>query len=838
MSARHILAALCVVGTLYAHATAAGQGRRVVCLDGSWEIAQGAMDQIPARFTHHVPVPGLADMAQPAFADVGKKPEAPTQQAFWYRCTIRIDGPVPAMATLKVHKAAFGTRVFLNGELVGDHPPCFTPGLFDVRGKLKGDGQVNELVIRVGAWRDAVGKTLPDGFDFEKIRYIPGIYDTVELILSGTPDIVRVQTVPELETKSVRAVVVLHNAAGAADAPLAARVREVASGKVVGAIQTSPLHLAAGRQQTVELRIPIAGCRLWSPEDPFLYQLELTTGADSLPARFGMRTFRFDPKTKLALLNGKPYPLRGTNVCIYRFFEDPARGDRPWREEWVRRLHRVFRSMHWNSMRYCIGFPPEAWYRVADEEGLMIQDEFPIWYGGNKWPPELKSDEIGREYTEWMQERWNHPSVVIWDAQNETVTTETGKAVAAVRKLDLSGRPWDNGYALPGDPLDTFEAHPYLAGNPAFRLANLAEMSGEVGQPKTPQGSARPNEGHNPVIINEYGWMWLNRDGTATTLSKKVYDRLLGPDSTAAQRRRTYARWLAAKTEFWRSHRHVAGVLHFCGLGYSRPDGQTSDHFLDIEKLTLDPDFQTYVGDAFAPVGVMIDFWADELAAGQRQPIPVAVINDLDRAWQGTIRLRLVQGEKTLHEQSLPCQVGAVGRQVDRFEIQAPAAPGDYQLVAERITAGEQPVRSLRDFSVLSAAQRKARAGLAQGRPVTASSTLCKNGATSPAAAVDGNPLTRWSSEFSDPQWIAVDLGQVQKVARVELSWENAYAKAYAIEVSRDGKAWKPVFATTAGKGGFEAVRFAPTEARWVRMYGTHRGTKFGYSLWELRVFP
>ena len=838
MSARHILAALCVATTFCAHATAASQGRRVVCLDGSWEIAQGTMDEMPPSFTHHVPVPGLADMAEPAFADVGKKPESPAQQAFWYRRTFRIDGPVPAMATLKIHKAAFGTRVFLNGRKIGDHPPCFTPGLFDVRWKLRGDGQANELVIRVGAWRDAVGKGLPDGFDFEKIRYIPGIYDTVELILSGTPDIVRVQTVPELETKSVRAVIVLHNAGPAADTRLAARVREVASGTIVGMVQTGSLHLAAGQQENVELRIPIAGCRLWSPENPFMYQLELTTGADSLPVRFGMRTFHFDAKTKLPLLNGKPYPLRGTNVCIYRFFEDPTRGDRPWREEWVRRLHRVFHSMHWNAMRYCIGFPPEAWYRVADEEGLMIQDEFPIWYGGNKWPPELKSDEISREYTEWMQERWNHPSVVIWDAQNETVTKETGKAVAAVRKLDLSGRPWDNGYALPGDPLDTFEAHPYLAGNPSFRLANLALMTGEVGQPKCPQGSARPNEGHNPVIINEYGWMWLNRDGTATTLSKKVYERLLGPDSTAAQRRRTYARWLAAKTEFWRSHRHVAGVLHFCGLGYSRPDGQTSDHFLDIEKLTLDPDFQTYVGDAFAPVGAMIDFWADELSAGQRQAIPVAVINDLDHAWQGMIRLRLLQGEKTLHEQSVRCQVGPVGRQVQRFEIQAPAEPGDYQLVAELIAVGEKPVRSLRDFSVLSVAQRKARAGLAQGRPVTASSTLSRDGAMSAAAVVDGNPLTRWSSEFSDPQWIAVDLGQVQKVSRVELSWESAYAKAYAIEASRDGKAWKPVFATTAGKGGFDAIRFAPTEARWVRMHGTQRGTKFGYSLWELRVFP
>ena len=115
----------------------------------------------------------------------------------------------------------------------------------------------------------------------------------------------------------------------------------------------------------------------------------------------------------------------------------------------MRRLHRAFKGMHWNSLRYCIGFPPEFWYRIADEEGILIQDEFPIWHGHQAGRRELKSEELIQEYTEWMQERWNHPCVVIWDAQNETVTAETGKAIQAVRGLDLSNRPWDNGYGQP-----------------------------------------------------------------------------------------------------------------------------------------------------------------------------------------------------------------------------------------------------------------------------------------------------------------------------------------------------------------------------------------------------
>ena len=148
--------------------------------------------------------------------------------------------------------------------------------------------------------------------------------------------------------------------------------------------------LDGNAEQTVEVRLPIRHCRLWSPEDPFLYELETSTGADTLRTRFGMREFRLDHETGRAMLNGRPYFLRGSNVTLYRFFEDPQCADRPWREDWVRRLHRAFKGMHWNALRYCIGFPPESWYRIADEEGMLIQDEFPIWQG-NQWPSPLSS---------------------------------------------------------------------------------------------------------------------------------------------------------------------------------------------------------------------------------------------------------------------------------------------------------------------------------------------------------------------------------------------------------------------------------------------------------------
>ena len=93
-----------------------------------------------------------------------------------------------------------------------------------------------------------------------------------------------------------------------------------------------------------------------------------------------MRSFRFDPADaaggaqRQALL-----PARHQRHASTASSRTPQRGDLPWRADWVRRLHQQFKTMHWNSIRYCIGFPPEFWYDIADEEGFLIQDEFPIW---------------------------------------------------------------------------------------------------------------------------------------------------------------------------------------------------------------------------------------------------------------------------------------------------------------------------------------------------------------------------------------------------------------------------------------------------------------------------
>ena len=125
-------------------------------------------------------------------------------------------------------------------------------------------------------------------------------------------------------------------------------------------------------------------------------------------------------------------------------------------------------------------------------------------------------------------------------------------------------------------------------------------------------------------------------------------------------------------------------------------------------------------------------------------------------------------------------------------------------------------------------------ANAAQGRPAIASSA---EGADVPAsAAVDGNAGTRWSSAFSDPQWIQADLGAASTICRVVLQWEAAYAVAFQIQTSDNATTWTPVYTTTSGTGGTQTLDVTGT-GRYVRMYGTVRATAYGYSLWELQIF-
>jgi hypothetical protein len=731
--------------------TAGGQTthRTTLSLDGQWDVEDSVgADEMPAAYHHTAPVPGLTHSAVPAFADVdqyqsrqllsnlvhqGRYSQADYDKLgsargishqqrnyFWYRKTFQAPDQ-NAVALLKVNKAQFGTVAYLNGVRIGEHEPCFTAAWFNVTQAIQW-GKSNELVIRIGAHPGVLPATVSQGTDFEKNRWTPGIYDDVTLMVMNNPVISTVQVAPQLASPSnpVASILVqteLHNYSDrAVTAKVMQQVLEWKSRAAASDRFEARVEIPAGGQKTVTQYLLVPKAHLWSPEDPFLYQVATSTAGDDVTTRFGMREFRFDTVTQRAYLNGRPYFLRGSNITLHRFFEDPDVGTLPWDEAWLHRLLvEIPKQLHWNAFRFCIGPVPDRWLEIADENGLLIENQYFVWTGHPAWSTYQNSydtNEMITEYSEWMRDNWNHPSVAIWDATNESWLPKfTGTIIPAVRSLDLSRRPWENSYNAPVGADDPVPDHQYLlwglamkdAPDHSIQMTDLEELEGPV------TNNSTSKTGH-AMILNEYGWLWLNRDGTPTLLTQKLYPRLLGDRNTTENRFALQAYLLGGETEFWRAYRRYAGVLHFVYLTASDPKAFTSDHFSDLKNLKLEPHFEKAMEQAFNPLGVYLNFWQPSLNAAEPRDYTIAMVNDEDRPRSGKLRLAFTDdaGREAAAEEEL-FSLAPLGAQSYTMTLKTPLAPGSYSLkaIATAEDDSAHPVISRREVMVRQVAAEK-----------------------------------------------------------------------------------------------------------------------------------
>ena len=126
---------------------------------------------------------------------------------------------------------------------------------------------------------------------------------------------------------------------------------------------------------------------------------------------------------------------------------------------------------------------------------------------------------------------------------------------------------------------------------------------------------------------------------------------------------------------------------------------------------------------------------------------------------------------------------------------------------------------------------------LAKGATATASSS--QSAEYAPGKAIDGRGNTRWSSKRNDNEWFMLDLGQPKTVGQIRLDWEAAAGRDYVVQFSNDGKTFTDVYTVTNGKkGAREIIRIKPRETRYIRILGRKRASQFGYSLWEMMVYP
>ena len=149
------------------------------------------------------------------------------------------------------------------------------------------------------------------------------------------------------------------------------------------------------------------------------------------------------------------------------------------------------------------------------------------------------------------------------------------------------------------------------------------------------------------------------------------------------------------------------------------------------------------------------------------------------------------------------------------------------------ITRGTGYGYSLWDFEVYGTPATQSTINIALKKPAFSSSDEAAGVAAQ--YAVDGDSNTRWASQFLDNQWIYVDLGTSQKISRIILSWETAYASAYKIQVSNDATNWTDIYSTTTGDGNIDDLT-VNGNGRYVRVLSVTRATGYGLSLWDFNI--
>jgi hypothetical protein len=422
------------------------------------------------------------------------------------------------------------------------------------------------------------------------------------------------------------------------------------------------IALHAGGQATVEISVPVSAMRLWSPADPFLYEAVVTVAEraealDSTAARFGMREFTISGGD--FLLNGERILLRGGNIAFHRFLSDPERATLPWDLAWAKRLLiDIPRAHHFNFFRNHLGQMYNRWYDLADEHGMLLQNEWPFWTTTGT------REQITREFSRWLEDNWNHPSIVLWDALNESTDPVVEQEVIPAMKWLDPTRPWE--------PVDVHEQHPYIY---SLGPVLVDRRFGFTDALDSIEKSVRPS------MVNEFLWWWLDAHGEPTRLTREVLERWLGPVFTAQE---VVARQSFLASELVELFRRmdVDAIQPFVYLSNSA--GPTGHWFSGpIADLQPKPVLRA-LANAFAPFGLSVELWDRHFIPRERRLVPVHLFNDSAEERAGHLRWGVADATGTwVNEEICEVKIAPVSRVVHSVEFRFPGAAGEYAAMAE-----------------------------------------------------------------------------------------------------------------------------------------------------------
>jgi beta-glucuronidase len=315
----------------------------------------------------------------------------------WYRRAFQVPAEAKGKRLFVCFDGAnYSTRAYLNARELGRHEGGFTPFNFEITDKL-GSG-TNTLIVGVSntRWGDGIPGKTTDWWNYG------GITRDVRLVAVPGTFIENFQL--QLAKGSANHATGWVQVAGVElPAKVEVHIEELGVRKSFDVDKT-------GR---VALSLDLDHLQRWSPESPKLYKVQVRAGEDLVSERIGFRTL--DTRGQDILLNGKPVFLRG--VCAHE--EKPELSGRAWSRKDAEKLLGYARKMNCNFVRLAHYPHNENIIRLADEWGIMLWCEQPLYWGID-WKSQGVLGKAKRMFDEQIARDGNRASVIIWSICNET----------------------------------------------------------------------------------------------------------------------------------------------------------------------------------------------------------------------------------------------------------------------------------------------------------------------------------------------------------------------------------------------------------------------------------
>ncbi|MDP2483561.1 MAG: glycoside hydrolase family 2 TIM barrel-domain containing protein [Candidatus Palauibacterales bacterium] len=451
-------------------------------LNGLWDYAIAARGTTaPEAWEGRILVPFPVESSLSGVADtVG------SERRLWYRRTFVLPAAWAGQRVLLHFEAAdWETVVWVNGEEAGSHRGGFDPFSFDITPYLLDSGPQE---VRVAVWDPTDSGTQPRGKQVREpggIFYtsVTGIWGTVWLEPVPGASIDRYDASPDPGTGVIRLRVDANRAGAADDRPLEAEFTVLAQGHPV----------ATGRAPAgAEISLPIHAPRLWTPADPFLYELDVRLLAngepvDSVHGEFGMRQVSIGPDSRgmtRLLLNGEPMFQVGT---LDQGWWPDGLYTAPTEEALVHDLE-MTRVMGFNMLRKHVKVEPRTFYSWCDRMGILVWQDMPSASipltnsGSDETTDPAAAEQFEHELAAMIRSLRNHPSIVMWVPFNEGWGQyDSDRIVALVRELDGT-RPVNqaSGWNDMGGG-DVLDRHHYPPPEPPDPEVHRAAVQGEFG---------------------------------------------------------------------------------------------------------------------------------------------------------------------------------------------------------------------------------------------------------------------------------------------------------------------------------------------------------------------